>query len=188
MSSIDMTGARHLDAHSMMPYNRYVDFDYEQKRWILNHMSENETTRRYPISVVRFGMGKQIQLYQDELVVTGQEEDMETRVQLDAIKQLTLIPGDPNPGKLILMADLDDGNTIILVEGMSNAKDFRAMLPRLLELRPEIQLDPPDMGEQLRQALNTKRAWTLTCYGSFLLICAFLSVLYFVVAYIGAHH
>jgi len=151
-------------------------------------MSENETTRKYPVSVVRYGMGKEIQLFADELVVTAQEEDLETRVQLAAIKQLSLIPGDPNPGKLILMADLDDGNTIILVEGMSNARDFRAMLPHLLELQPDIQLDPPDMGEQLRQALNTKRAWTLTCYGSFLLICAFLSVLYFVVAYIGAHH
>jgi hypothetical protein len=151
-------------------------------------MSDNEAVRKYPVSVVRFGMGKEIQLFENELVVTGQEEDQETRVQLSAIKQLTLIPGDPNPGKLVLMADLDDGNTIILVEGMSNARDFRAMLPRLLELQPEIQLDPPDMGEQLRQALNTKRAWTITCYGSFLLICAFLSILYFVVAYVGAHH
>ncbi len=151
-------------------------------------MSDNELVRRYPISVVRFGMGKEIQLFEDELVVTGQEEDQETRVHLAAIKQLTLIPGDPNPGKLILMADLDDGNTVILVEGMSNARDFRAMLPKLHELQPDIQLDPPDMGEQLRQALNTRRAWTLTCYGSFLLLCAFLSVLYFVVAYIGAHH
>ena len=152
------------------------------------HMSENETARKSPISIVRFGMGKELQLYEDELVVTGQEEDLEMRVQLDAIKQLTLVPGDPNPGKLILMADLDDNNTIILAEGMSNARDFRAMLPHIQELRPEIQLDPPDMGEQLRQALNTKRAWTLTCYGSFLLLCAFLSILYFVVASIGAHH
>ena len=151
-------------------------------------MSDNELVQRYPISVVRYGMGKEIRLFKDELVVTGQEEDQETRVHLAAIKQLTLIPGDPNPGKLVLMADLDDGNTVILVEGMSNARDFRAMLPKLLELQPDIQLDPPDMGEQLRQALNTRRAWTLTCYGSFLLLCAFLSVLYFVVAYIGAHH
>ena len=150
-------------------------------------MSE-ELTRKYPVSVVRYGMGKEIQLYQDELVVTGQEEDEETRVSLAAIKSLTLIPGDPNPGKLVLMADLDDGNTVILVEGMSNARDFRTMLPKLLELQPDIQLDPPDMGEQLRQALNTRRAWTLTCYGSFLLVCALLSILYFVVAYIGAHH
>lgn len=150
-------------------------------------MSE-QYTRKYPISTVRFGMGKEIQLYQDELVVTGQEEDQEIRVQLDAIQQLTLIPGDPNPSKLILMADLDDDTTIILAEGMSNARDFRAMLPHIIELCPELKLDPPDMGEQLRQALNTKRAWTLTCYGTFLLICLILYVLYLVVAYIGTHH
>ncbi len=148
----------------------------------------DELTRKYPVSVVRYGMGKEIQLFDDELVVTAQEEDEETRVALSAIKRLTLVPGDPNPGKLVLMADLEDGNTVILVEGMSNARDFRAMLPKLLELQPDIQLDPPDMGEQLRQALNTRRAWTLTCYGSFLLVCALLSILYFVVAYIGAHH
>ncbi len=151
-------------------------------------MNENETARKFPISVVRFGMGKEIQLFEDELVATGQEENQETRVNLSAIRQLTLVPGDPNPGKLVLMADLDDGNTLILAEGMSNARDFRAMLPRLLELRPEIQLDPPDMGEQLRQALNTRRAWTLTCYGTFILLCILLYVLYLVVAYIGAHH
>lgn len=145
-------------------------------------------TRKYPISTVRFGMGKEIQLYKDELVVTGQEEDQETRVQLDAIKQLILVPGDPNPSKLVLMADLDDDTTIILAEGMSNARDFRNMLPHLLELRPDMQLDPPDMGEQLRQALNTRRAWTLTCYGTFLLVCIILYVIYLVVAYIGAHH
>lgn len=151
-------------------------------------MSDNETVRNSPVSVVRFGMGKEIRLLEDELVVTGQEEDQETRVKLSAIRQLTLVPGDPNPSKLVLMADLDDDNTIILAEGMSNARDFRAMLPHLLELQPDIQLDPPDMGEQLRQALNTRRAWTLTCYGSFILLCILLYVLYLVVAYIGAHH
>lgn len=127
-------------------------------------------------------------MYTSELVVTGQEEDEEIRVQLDAIKRLTLMPGDPNPAKLVLMADLDDDTTIILVEGMSNARDFRTMLPHLLELQPEIQLDPPDMSEQLRQALNTRRAWTLTCYGTFLLVCVVLYLLYLLVAYIGAHH
>lgn len=151
-------------------------------------MSESNSMRLSPISVVRFGMGKEIQLYTSELVVTGQEEDEEIRVQLDAIKRLTLMPGDPNPAKLVLMADLDDDTTIILVEGMSNARDFRTMLPHLLELQPEIQLDPPDMSEQLRQALNTRRAWTLTCYGTFLLVCVVLYLLYLLVAYIGAHH
>src|ERR1700730_1763179 len=119
-------------------------------------MSENETVKKYPISVVRFSMGKEIQLYSDELAVTGQEEDQETRLRLSEIKRLTLMPGDPNPGKLILMADLDDDTTIILAEGMTNARDFREMLPHLLKLCPDLELDPADMGEQLRQALNTR--------------------------------
>jgi hypothetical protein len=151
-------------------------------------MSENNDTKRYPISIVRFGMGKEIQLYIDELVITGQEEDKEIRLQLLAIKRLILMPGDPNPAKLVLMADLDDDTTIILAEGMTNARDFRAMLPHIIELCPDIQLDPPDMSEQLRQALNTRRAWTLTCYGAILLICILLYVLYLVVTFIGAHH
>ncbi len=151
-------------------------------------MSENETTKQYPISTVRFGMGKEIRLYTDELVVTGQEEAQETRLQLQAIKRLILMPGDPNPAKLVLLADLDDDTTVILAEGMSNARDFRAMLPHIIELCPAIQLDPPDMYEQLRQALNNRRAWALTCYGSFLLICILLLALYLLVAYIGTHH
>jgi len=151
-------------------------------------MSENADSMPYPISTVRFGIGKELRLYHDELVVTGSEEEKELHVQLQAIKRLILIPGDPNPSKLILMADLDDDTTIILAEGMSNARDFRKMLPHIIELNPDLQLDPPDMSEQLRQALNTRRAWTLTCYGSFILICVMLYVLYLVVAFIGSHH
>ena len=120
--------------------------------------------------------------------MTGQEEDQEIRIALEAIKRLILVPGDPNPAKLVLMADLDDDTTIILAEGMSNARDFRAMLPHLIELSPDLQLDPPDMGEQLRQALNNRRAWALTCYGTILLICVSLYLLYLVVAFIGSHH
>lgn len=151
-------------------------------------MNENENARQFPISTVRYGMGKEIRLYHDELIVTGPEEDKELCLQLQAIKRLTLMPGDPNPSKLILMADLDDDTTIILAEGMSNARDFRAMLPHIIELCPDIQLDPPDMYEQLRQALNNRRAWTLTCYGTFLLLCILLFVFYLIVAYIGIHH
>ena len=151
-------------------------------------MSEENTIRRPPISVVRFGMGKEIQLYEKELVVTSPEEDEDLELQLSAITCLTLVPGDPNPSKLVLMADLDDGTTIIVAEGMSNARDFRAMIPLLLKQQPEIQLDPPDMAEQLRQALNTRRAWTLTCYGTFLLICLLLYGLYLLVAFLGSHH
>lgn len=151
-------------------------------------MSDNDIVKKIPLSTLRFGMGKEIRLYEDELVVTGREEGRETQVSLEAIQRLILTPGDPNPSKLVLMADLDDDTTIILAEGMTNARDFRAMLPRIMELRPEIQLDPPDMEEQLRQALNNRRAWNLTCYGSIVLVCIFLYVLYLVVAYLGAHH
>ncbi len=153
-------------------------------------MSDNNDTylKKTPISTVRFGIGKEIRLYTDELVVTGQEEDQEIRIALEAIKRLILEPGDPNPAKLVLMADLDDDTTIILAEGMSNARDFRAMLPHLIELSPDLQFDPPDMGEQLRQALNNRRAWALTCYGTILLICVSLYLLYLVVAFIGSHH
>lgn len=151
-------------------------------------MSENDITRRHPISTVRFGLGKEIQLYTDELVVTAKEEDQETRLQLSAIKRLILVPGDPNPAKLVLMADLQDETTLILAEGMSNARDFRAMLPHIIELSPDIQLDPPDMYEQLHQALNNRRAWTITCYGSILLVCLLLFALYLIVTFIGAHH
>jgi hypothetical protein len=133
-------------------------------------------------------LGKEIQLYTDELVVTAKEEDQETRLQLSAIKRLILVPGDPNPAKLVLMADLQDETTLILAEGMSNARDFRAMLPHIIELSPDIQLDPPDMYEQLRQALNNRRAWTITCYGSILLVCLLLFALYLIVTFIGAHH
>ncbi|SRR6266849_6337359 len=153
-------------------------------------MSSNNTemSKKLPISTVRFGIGKKIQLYTDELVVTSPEEDKEIRLELSALKGLTLLPGDPNPAKLILMADLDDDTTVILAEGMSNARDFRAMLPHLTELRPDLQLDPPDMSEQLRQALNNRRAWALTCYGSIILLCILLYALYLVVAYLGVHH
>src|SRR6266480_5288200 len=151
-------------------------------------MSENQNSMQDPISTVRFGIGKELRLYNDELVATGSEDDKELHIQLQAIKRLTLMPGDPNPSKLILMADLDDDTTIILAEGMTNARDFRAMLPHLIELCPDLQLDPPDMGEQLRQALNSRRAWTLTCYGAIALICISLYLLYLIVVFIGVHH
>ena len=150
-------------------------------------MSENEITKKRPVSVVRFGIGKEIQLYVDEVVVSGQEEGKELSVPLNEIKRLILTPGDPTPSKLILMADMDDDTTIILAEGMTNARAFREMLPLWQELSPDLQLDPPDMGEQLRQALNTRRAWTLTCYGAVLLVAVLLCGLYLFVTLLGSH-
>ena len=151
-------------------------------------MSEEQDVYQAPVKVVRFGIGKELRLYANELAVTGVEEDQEVRLRLESIKRLILMPGDPNPSRLVLMADLDDDTTVILAEGMTNARGFRAMLPQIREFCPDMQFDPPDMEEQLRQALNTRRAWTLTCYGTFLLVCLALLVLYLIVAYIGAHH
>lgn len=151
-------------------------------------MSEEQDVYQAPVKVVRFGIGKELRLYANELAVTGVEEDQEIRLRLESIKRLILMPGDPNPARLVLMADLDDDTTVILAEGMTNARGFRAMLPQIREFCPDMQFDPPDMEEQLRQALNTRRAWTLTCYGTFLLVCLALLVLYLIVAYIGAHH
>ncbi len=151
-------------------------------------MSEQEIVNTFPVSVVRYGMGKEIQLYADELVVTSREESKEVRLPLKTVERLTLTPGDPNPAKLVLLADLTDGSSMLLAEGMTNARDFREMLPRLTELYPEIQLDPPDMAEQLRQALNTRRAWSLTCYGTIMLLCLFLYGLYLLVTFIGMRH
>ncbi|HEU5382757.1 MAG TPA: hypothetical protein VFV38_45705 [Ktedonobacteraceae bacterium] len=151
-------------------------------------MSEHTLANTLPISVVRYGMGKEIQLLPDELVVTSREEGKEIRLPLETIERLTLTPGDPNPAKLVLLADLTDSSTMLLVEGMTNARDFREMLPHLTELCPEIQLDPPDMAEQLRQALNNRRAWSLTCYGTIIFICLFLYSLYLLVTWIGIHH
>ena len=151
-------------------------------------MSEEQDVQQAPVKVVRFGIGKELRLYASELAVTGVEEDQEVRLRLESIKRLILVPGDPNPAKLVLMADLDDDTTVILAEGMTNARGFRAMLPQIREFCPDMQFDPPDMEEQLRQALNTRRAWTLTCYGTFLLVCVLLLLLYLIVAYIGAHH
>ena len=44
------------------------------------------------------------------------------------------------------------------------------------------------MAEQLRQALNNRRAWAITCYGAIVLLCVSLYVLYLIVAYVGTHH
>ncbi|GCF11059.1 hypothetical protein [Dictyobacter arantiisoli] len=151
-------------------------------------MSDNETAHPYPISVVRFGMGKEIQLYSDELVVTGIEQTQELRVPLASLRRLTLMPGDPTPSKLVLLADLDDDSTVILAEGMTNARDFREMLPHLTELCPDLELEPSDMGEQLRQALSNQRAWNLTCLGACVLVCIIVYALYLIVAFIGTFH
>ena len=151
-------------------------------------MHDYETTGEEPISIVRFGIGKEIRLYRHTLVITGQEDGYMQQIALSEIKRLILTPGEPTPSKLILRADLTDDENVVLANGMTNARDFRKMLPRLEELLPDLQLDPPDMAEQLRQALNNRRAWSLTCYGAIVLLCIGLYALYLIVAYLRTLH
>ncbi|HUY76734.1 MAG TPA: hypothetical protein VMV29_08170 [Ktedonobacterales bacterium] len=140
-----------------------------------------------PLARVRYGLGKELQLFDDTFVVVSHEESSELRLTLDNIQRLILAPGDPNPSKLILMFDLDDGSTIIAAEGMTNVRDFRALLARLTELRPQIELDPPTMDEQLAQALEIRRRSNIGCYSVVIGAILLLWVIYLVVAYIGAH-
>lgn len=182
---------RSIDELAFMRYNQSV----QSRRCtsislpeISIDMNEHKIARHFPISTVRYGMGKEIQLYEHELVIESREEDKEIRLPLETIERLILTPGDPTPSKLVLIADLNDGSSVLLAEGMTNARDFREMLPRLTELCPTLQLDPPDMAEQLRQALNNKRAWSLTCYGAIILLCILLYSLYLLITFIGMHH
>lgn len=140
-----------------------------------------------PLARVRYGLGKELQLFDDAFVVVSHEEATELRLTLDNIRRLILAPGDPSPSKLILMFDLDDGSTIIAAEGMTNVRDFRTLLARLTELRPEIDLDPPTMDEQLAQALEIRRRSNIGCYSVVAGAILLLWVIYLVVAYIGAH-
>jgi hypothetical protein len=140
-----------------------------------------------PLATVRYGLGKEIRLYPDALSFVMREEAEELRVRLDSIRRLILSPGEHIPSKLVLMFDLDDGTTIIAAEGMTNVRAFRNLLAVLAEIRPQIELDPPDMSAQLAQALEIRTRSLAGCYGSVLGACLLLMVVVLVVAWIGAH-
>jgi hypothetical protein len=147
----------------------------------------DEIGERQPLARVPYGLAKELRLYPGILVVELKEEHEETRYNLDSIKRVVLTPGEYNPAKLVLMFDLDDGTTVIAAEGMTNVRDFRVLLARLREIRPQIELEPPDMDAQLQQALEIRRRSLLGCYGGFAGICVALWIIYLVVAYVGSH-
>ncbi len=145
-----------------------------------------------PLSIVRYGIAKELRLYRDRLVTVAYEEGEQTAYYFDSINRLVLTPGEHIPSKLMLMLDLTDGNTIIVAEGLTNVKGFRSLLARLVETHPEIELDPANMNEQLRQALEIRRRSNYGCYGfvlaTFLVTIAVIWLLYLIVAFIGGLH
>ncbi|HEX9068745.1 MAG TPA: hypothetical protein VF807_08245 [Ktedonobacterales bacterium] len=140
-----------------------------------------------PLARVRYGLAKELRLYPDMLVNEYLEEHEETRFALDSIQRIILTPGEYNPSKLVLLVDLDDGTRVIVAEGMTNARDFRAMLAHLRELRPQIELDPPDLEEQLTQAISNRRGCQLGCYGLIASVILVIIVVYAIVAAISPH-
>ncbi len=146
-----------------------------------------ESAEPQPLARVRYGLARELRLYPDSFVVELKEEHEEIRYNLDSIKRMVLTPGEYNPSKLVLTFDLDDGTTVIAAEGMTNVRDFRVLLAWLQEIRPGIELDPPDMDAQLQQALEIRRRSMLGCYGGILGICVALWIIYLVVAYVGSH-
>jgi hypothetical protein len=150
-------------------------------------------TVEQPISIVRYGIAKELRLYPDRLVTVAYEEGEETEYYFDSIKRLVLTPGEHIPSKLMLTLDMEDGNTIIAAEGMTNVRDFRKLLARLSEVQPGIELDPPNMDEQLRQALEIRRRSSWGCYGfvllTFAVVIGLVWLLYLIVGFIsGLHH
>ena len=141
-----------------------------------------------PLARVPYGLGKEIRLYPDAITVLLREEHEELRYSLANVRRLVLTPGEYNPSKLVLMFELDDGNTVIAAEGVSNVRGFRNLLARLKELQLPIELDPPNMDEELRQALAIRSRYLLGCYGLVLAACVLLAVIYVVGAAILSHH
>ena len=149
--------------------------------------ADEEQPEEQPLARVRYGLGKELQLYAESFVALRREEAEADRYELADIRRLILTPGDPNPSKLILMFDMADDSTVIVAEGVSSVAEFRTLLGKLREISPQIEMDPPDMDVQLGQALDIRRRSMLGCYGSIVGVCLLAYVLYLVLAYIGAH-
>ena len=146
-----------------------------------------EDSAEQPLEQVRYGLGKELLLYPDRFVVARREEREEVVYPLESVRRFILMPGEYTPSKLVLLLDLEDGTTVVATEGMTNVRDFRRLLARLIETHPEIELDPPDMDEQLRQALEIRKRSLIGCYGFVIGVILLIWVVYMVVAFVGGH-
>ncbi|MGZ3666200.1 MAG: hypothetical protein ACXVCO_00975 [Ktedonobacterales bacterium] len=176
-----------VDKTQRMEVDERDEHDDESARYQDAGMPESDSEEEpQPLTRVRYGLGKELLLFPDTFVVVHKEERDELRLNLDNVRRLILVPGEYTPSKLVLMFDLDDGNTIIAAEGMTNVRDFRKLLARLREIRPEIELDPPNMDEQLMQALDIRKRSLIGCYGFVFGTCLLIWIVYLIVAFIGA--
>ncbi len=163
------------------------DENGEQARVDAPELALDDESEPQPLARVRYGLAKELLLYPGTFNVLHIEEHTETIYRLADVRRMILTPGDPNPSKLVLMFDLDDGNTVIAAEGMTNVRDFRKLLAKLEETHPEIELDPPNMDEQLAQALDIRKRSLFGCYGLVVGAIVVIWVIYLIVAFIGAH-
>ncbi len=184
--------ARRSGAGGQPPLSRAMDLDERDNAEGLSEPSGDEdaapTTEEQPLARVRYGIGKELSLYPEALVARQHEVDDELRVRLEHVRRLVLLPGEFTPSKLVLLLELDDDSTLIAAEGMTNVRDFRRLLGVLRETHPEIELDPPNLDEQLMQALDIKRRSMLGCYGFIFGSCVVLFIIYLVIAAIGHGH
>jgi hypothetical protein len=127
-------------------------------------MSPSPDHEAAPLALVRYGLAKEIRLYPDALTFVEREEGEVNRFMLNSIQRISLQPGEKIPSKLVLVVELEDGTAVIAAEGMTNVRDFRRLLPQLREYAPHIELDPPDMDDQLQQAVTNRRQTNLGCY------------------------
>lgn len=154
----------------------------------MNEYSSSEDTMgskdvQTPLARVRYGLAKEIQLFPDALVFIAREEGDEDRLPLEHIHSIAVLPGDKIPSKLLVVVEIEEGKHIIAAEGMTNVRDFASMLPILQEYAPHILLDPPDLADQLTQAMQNRRESNIGCYAIF-----FASLLLIVLIVIGANY
>jgi hypothetical protein len=131
--------------------------------------SQPDTGDEQPLALVRYGLGREIRLFPSEIAFISREDDEEDRFALAAIRQLSLQPGEHIPSKLVILVEFQDGTSIIAGEGMTSVRDFIRMVGVLRQIAPHIALDPPDLEEQLRQAVANRRASNLGCYATVLI-------------------
>jgi len=122
----------------------------------------------------RFGMGHRLCLSSTELRVTGAERARDLVISLAEVEKISLVPSDANPSKLLFIATCHDQTAHTLVEGIKPGKEFQQLVQCLHEMYPAIEFDPPDMTEQVQQAIQKQHSYNLGC---FLFSMAFLFLL-----------